>query len=524
MKKLTTFLALLAGLFMSSSAMAGVDYLVSNPVEVTDLSTLSDDSYYVLQHVGQGIYTSNDGSSVVATTNLDYSCVLHLLYNSDSGILNIQQVATETYYQSLAANKQVTLGETKVDYTVENPSDGIFRFVNSECYLHRNSNTSANPIGAALQYNGDNSKWKIYKVEVEEIERPDISAPKQITDLTELSDDAYYVLKNHGSNKYICATLGQYDFGFKNAPDYTCVVRLLYNKDTEVLHIQQVCTDTYYQTLTTDALTLGDVPADYTFNTSGVNTNCFRIANGNIYLNRDDYDVYAKGFTGTGAWSQWEIYEVNDVVLTLDESTDMAATINLCNGLDTKSSEGKGLAVVVNLLRKTVEGYNTVVLPFDLSAEQVKEMFGEDAVVYAFSDEKEEEGITVSFTSTTAGIKANVPVLVKTTKAAPSSQILKNITIESTERPVAEGDYFIGGGALYKSEGNTSIKPFRAYLQVKDEAAEVKLFIDGMATGIESINGTAKAEDGHIYSLAGQRVGKAQKGIYIVNGKKVVVK
>lgn len=533
MKKLTTFLALLAGLFMSSSAMAGVDYLVSNPVQVTDLNTLSDDSYYVLQHVGQGIYTSNDGSSVVATTNLDYSCVLHLLYNSDSGILNIQQVATETYYQSLAANQQVTLGETKVDYTVENPSDGIFRFVNSECYLHRNGN---NPIGAALGFNGANSQWRIYKVEVEKIERPDISAPKQITDLTELSDDAYYVLKNYGSTKYACGELP-----LKSNYDYLCVVRLIY--DGTNVQIQQICNDKYYQELsTTQPLEFGEAPVDYTFNTSGVTTSgLYRFANNSLYLNRIDDDSYLRGFGGTGNMSLWEIYEVNDVVLTLDESTDMAATINLCNGLDTKSSEGKGLGVVVNLLRKTVEGYNTVVLPFDLSAEQVKEMFGEDAVVYAFSDEKEEEGITVSFTSTDAGIEANVPVLVKTTKAAPSSQILKNITIESTERPVAEGkyvdfvgvydaatvaegDYFIGGSALYKSEGNTNIKPFRAYLQVKDEAAEVKLFIDGMATGIESINGTAKAEDGHIYSLAGQRVGKAQKGIYIVNGKKVVVK
>lgn len=41
-------------------------------------------------------------------------------------------------------------------------------------------------------------------------------------------------------------------------------------------------------------------------------------------------------------------------------------------------------------------------------------------------------------------------------------------------------------------------------------------------TGISSVN--AKAENGEIYNLQGQKVEKAQKGLYIVNGKKVVVK
>lgn len=527
MKKLTTFLALLAGLFMSSSAMAGVYYWVSNPVQVTDLSTLSDDSYYVLQHSTQSIYPSNDGSSVVATTNLDYSCVLHLLYNSDSGILNIQQVATETYYQSLAANQQVTLGETKVDYTVENPSAGIFRFANSGCYLHRNG---GNPIGTGLQNNGPLSQWRIYKVEVVEI-----SAPKQITDLTELSDGAYYVLKNYGSKKYACGELP-----LKSNYDYLCVVRLIYNGTN--VQIQQICNDKYYQELSTQRLKFGETPVDYTFNTNGAPTSgLYRFANNSLYLNRIDDDSYLRGHNGTGNMSWWEIYEVNDVVLPLDESTDMTSTISFYNGLDTKSYEEKGLKIDVILNRSIKEGYNTVVLPFDLSAEQVEEVFGEGATVYAYSEESEDANqVTVSFNSTESGIAANVPVLVKATKAS-SSNTIAGATIAYAENPVAEGtnvnfvgvynattvadgDYFISDGKLYKSAGETSIKPFRAYLDATSAGAEVKLFIDGTATSIESINGAAEAEDGAIYNLAGQRVGKAQKGIYIVNGKKVVVK
>jgi len=89
---------------------------------------------------------------------------------------------------------------------------------------------------------------------------------------------------------------------------------------------------------------------------------------------------------------------------------------------------------------------------------------------------------------------------------------------------VIAGDYFIGNGALYKSEGATSIKAFRAYIDAQ-ESAGVKMFIDGIATGIETIdNGQLTMDNGVIYNLAGQRVNKAQKGLFIVNGKKVIIK
>ena len=41
--------------------------------------------------------------------------------------------------------------------------------------------------------------------------------------------------------------------------------------------------------------------------------------------------------------------------------------------------------------------------------------------------------------------------------------------------------------------------------------------------GISAVE-TAKAQDGQAYNLAGQRVSKVQKGLYIVNGKKVIMK
>jgi hypothetical protein len=43
------------------------------------------------------------------------------------------------------------------------------------------------------------------------------------------------------------------------------------------------------------------------------------------------------------------------------------------------------------------------------------------------------------------------------------------------------------------------------------------------STGIQEVK-KFEATDGAIYNLAGQRVSNAQKGIYIVNGKKVIIK
>ena len=70
-------------------------------------------------------------------------------------------------------------------------------------------------------------------------------------------------------------------------------------------------------------------------------------------------------------------------------------------------------------------------------------------------------------------------------------------------------------------------KGHRAYLAVSDEEAKgISGFAFGDDTdGIGQIeNGNMTMENAEIYNLAGQRVNKAQKGIYIVNGKKIVIK
>jgi hypothetical protein len=52
---------------------------------------------------------------------------------------------------------------------------------------------------------------------------------------------------------------------------------------------------------------------------------------------------------------------------------------------------------------------------------------------------------------------------------------------------------------------------------------DLKMTITAAGTGINSI-AADKMKDATIYTISGQRVEKAQKGLYIINGKKVVIK
>lgn len=72
--------------------------------------------------------------------------------------------------------------------------------------------------------------------------------------------------------------------------------------------------------------------------------------------------------------------------------------------------------------------------------------------------------------------------------------------------------------------GAFTVKPGLAYLAVPQaQAANVKGFsFDGTQTGVNGVEATTAK--GAIYNLNGQRVEKAQRGIYIQNGKKFIVK
>ena len=141
-------------------------------------------------------------------------------------------------------------------------------------------------------------------------------------------------------------------------------------------------------------------------------------------------------------------------------------------------------------------------------------------------------------------VPANTGVLVKSTANAVTVTRLESApAIEGTNLLKPASEQMTDGFKFYKlaydnftektglgfywgaAEGGAfTVKTGLAYLAVQQaKAANVKGFsFDGTQTGINGVEATTAK--GAIYNLNGQRVEKAQRGIYIQNGKKFIVK
>ena len=84
-------------------------------------------------------------------------------------------------------------------------------------------------------------------------------------------------------------------------------------------------------------------------------------------------------------------------------------------------------------------------------------------------------------------------------------------------------------GYLYypSSESSGTLKGMRAYFIVPSGVSNVKVNPDGMETTIDEVPANKYTVSGTIYDLSGRGVGNdlrsLPQGIYIVNGKKIVV-
>ncbi len=76
-----------------------------------------------------------------------------------------------------------------------------------------------------------------------------------------------------------------------------------------------------------------------------------------------------------------------------------------------------------------------------------------------------------------------------------------------------------------EADGGTKLAAGKAYLKVltTNAAKGIKVIFDGETTGIGTIKDNT-AKDNAIYNLNGQRVASPAKGLYIMNGKKIIVK
>lgn len=223
------------------------------------------------------------------------------------------------------------------------------------------------------------------------------------------------------------------------------------------------------------------------------------------------------------------------------------------------------------LVKRAIKAGNwsTICLPFAMDANQMKTAFGEGVELADFTSydpvydaDDNVTSIEVNFT-TTSEFEANHPYIVKV--GADITEIkLDGVMLEPSEEDayieydngktgrqrvvygtfvgtytaetlVPADDLFLSGNKFYYSTGSTKMKAFRGFfeltdvLAVKASGAKINISVDGEATSIDGI-GTQHVVEG-VYDLSGRKIqlengdlNKLQKGVYIIDGKKVTIK
>ncbi|WP_369793333.1 leucine-rich repeat domain-containing protein [Prevotella sp. HUN102] len=114
-----------------------------------------------------------------------------------------------------------------------------------------------------------------------------------------------------------------------------------------------------------------------------------------------------------------------------------------------------------------------------------------------------------------------------------SDNIMHGITVrnERVEASATEPVYVMQGGVFRKATADIgSFSVHKAYMKPGTLPAGAKVMLvfddaEGSATGIETVVETgARKEDNVYYNLNGQRVDNPRHGVYIRNGKKVIIK
>lgn len=273
-----------------------------------------------------------------------------------------------------------------------------------------------------------------------------------------------------------------------------------------------------------------------------------------------------------------EVFQTDNVVSTIVFNSTLVFDEN--KTVQPIFNDGDKAKITIN--RTLVGGaWNTICLPFPMNSSATKNLFGEGAefaqfsgwsIDYMMADDGETpifKGINVEFTakssfSAMSSIAAGVPFLVKpkadmtvieldnaTLKKAGS--LMKNAKVDGEENDqfpglfvgtfvytqVPEKCVFINSDKFYYSTGKTNIKGFRGWFNFGEVVldsyagsgdAKFSITVDGEATEIEGIPSYQRVTEG-VYDLSGRKIqlqdgdlNKLQKGVYIINGKKVTIK
>lgn len=273
-----------------------------------------------------------------------------------------------------------------------------------------------------------------------------------------------------------------------------------------------------------------------------------------VSVKNGDEGLASATFPANGSTSDWKVVEAyfttttaGNYVLTLGNGGNTWMT-----GVSLVKADEDDLKLAANPTNYTyyqnasldrefsTANYSTLVLPFALDATETASAFEKAYTLTSV------EGESLKFTATDA-IAAGTPYLVKaknatlsvTGKAIDPATTVTNTVVSDASSTVTffgtfslvnltsanKNTYVVSNNTLYEVDSDVDVKAYRGYFTV-DTTGGVKNFVldfgNGETTSIEALE--SETRDKVIYNLAGQRVQKAQKGIFIVNGKKVVIK
>lgn len=207
----------------------------------------------------------------------------------------------------------------------------------------------------------------------------------------------------------------------------------------------------------------------------------------------------------------------------------------------------------VSIARKMTAGsYYTIVLPFDMNQTETAALGN----VYDLRGKTSVSGSTLHiYVTEVTTMQGGVPYLVKWKTTADKidlglrltsdyQQLVRDASEKGADYDVEfygtynkisipQGDFFIAGSKLYKAaDGTNTCGGYRGLFTIPSASAakaisNIVYDIPGSTTGIEQIDASSLQPVGSVYyDLSGRRFSSrpTQKGIYIVNGKKVMIK
>lgn len=247
-----------------------------------------------------------------------------------------------------------------------------------------------------------------------------------------------------------------------------------------------------------------------------------------FFVYADDDEIVNKGV----------LWSVNDVIKK-GTMTEAAMTFNEGTVIKAKGSDSNIILDYILLEKVTSEDVAVSAVKFATYVPTFNVVAPAGVKVYTAKVNEDKSAVVLTEVPANSVIAKGTPVLVGAeegsyTFAASADEAAP---VENNDLKAAAADTKGDGATIYalvEQDGKAVFAPLKegvavsvghAYLELPAASATrfYSIQFGGETTGINEVNAAAKA-DGAYYTLQGVKTSKAAKGIYIHNGKKVVIK